>query len=137
MRIPDDYLIKQDDSSPITEDDWKIVQSIPVMYPSSKVATSISRVNSIACPPTDVPLSQMMGRSMHNIFRAQVDTAIETTVAPHQHLLHCYWSYIYTFRSPISLVAALDFNAKVSPLGEGFLCIPSEDEHGLSSFVGV
>ena len=57
MRIPDDYFIKQDNSSPITGDDWKIVQSIPVMYLSPKVATSILRVNSATLPPTDLPLN--------------------------------------------------------------------------------
>ena len=107
------------------------------MYPSPKVATSISRVNSVACPPTDVPLSQMMGQSMHDTFRAQVDTATETTITPHQHLLHHYRPYTDIFCSPIRLVAALDTNSKVSPLGEGFLRIPSEDEHGLSSYVDV
>ena len=79
----------------------------------------------------------MMGQSMHDVFRAQVDMAAETTVTSHQHRLHSYQPYTDTFCIPIWLVAALDSNAKVSPLGEGFLRIPSEDEHGLSSFVDV
>ena len=107
------------------------------MYPSPKVATSISRVNSVVLPPIDVPLKQMMGQSMHDALQAQVDAAAETTVTPHQHLLHLYWPYTDKFRSPIRLVATLESNAKVSPLDEGFLCTPSVDEHGLSSFANV
>ena len=61
----------------------------------------------------------MMGQSMHDTFRAQVDTAAETTVTLHQHLLHRYRPYVDTFHNPSWLVAALDTNARVSPLGEG------------------
>ena len=88
------------------------------MYPAPKVATSLSRVNTCVLPPMDVPLPQMIGQSMHSTFRAQVDTAAETTVTPHQHLLHQYCPYTTTFCCPIRLVAALDTNLKVSPIGE-------------------
>ena len=84
-------------------------------------------MNSVACPPMDVPLSQMMGQSIHNTFCAQVDTAAETPVTPNQYLLHRYCPYTNSFCSPIRSAAALDTNSKVSPLGEGFLRIPSED----------
>ena len=79
----------------------------------------------------------MMGQSMHDTFRAQVDTAAETTVTPHQHLLHRYCPYTDTFCSLIRLVAILDTNSKVSPLGKRILRIPSEEEHCLSSYVDL
>ena len=60
----------------------------------------------------------MKGEALHHVYRAQVDTAAETTVTPYQHLLHHYREYNESFRCPIRLVAALDSNAVVSPLGE-------------------
>ena len=72
----------------------------------------------------------MKGEVLHNVYPAQVDTAAEATVTPYQHLLHMYRPYTDTSKYPIRLVAALDSNACVSPLGEGLLHIPSEDKNG-------
>ena len=65
----------------------------------------------------------MMGQSIHDTFRARVDPAAETIVTLYQHLLRRYCPNTDTYCSPIQLVAALDTNSKVSPLGAGFLRI--------------
>ena len=79
----------------------------------------------------------MKGEVLHDVYRAHVDTATEKTVTPYLHLLHMYREYTDSFRCPIRLVAALDSNATVSPLGEGLLHIPSEDKNGRSNIVMV
>ena len=83
----------------------------------------------------NLPIKHMKGETLHDVYCAQVDTATETMVTPYQHLLHKYRKYNESFRYPIRLVAALDSNAAVSPLREGLLHIPSEDENGRSSIV--
>ena len=134
LRIPDEFLCAPDDSPP-TDADWKIAQTIPAIFPSPKATASISRIN--YDPLVDIPINHMKGEVIHDVYRAQVDTAAEATVTPFQHLLHSYRPYTETFKCPIRLVAALDSNATVSPLGEGLLHIPSEDENARSAMVPV
>ena len=57
----------------------------------------------------------MKGEALHDVYRAQVDTAAETTVTPYLYLLHKYRIYSEFFWFPIFLVAALDSNADVLP----------------------
>lgn len=61
---------------------------------------------------------------------SQIDTITLTTVTLHLHLLHDYQEVTSSFISPIHLVAPLDSNFKVSPIGQGFLHVPSEDVSG-------
>ena len=70
----------------------------------------------------------MKGEVLNDIYQTQVDTATKTTVTPYQYLLHNYHKYTKSFQCPNFLVAALNSNDTVSPLGEGLLHIPSEDK---------
>ena len=44
--ISDEFLCTQDDNSPPTDEEWKIAQTIPAMFPSPKPASHISQINS-------------------------------------------------------------------------------------------
>ena len=84
------------------------------------------------------PASSPSSTSIHVARRAQVDTAAQATVTPYRYLLHDYREYDDNFRCPIRLVAALDSNAKVQPLGEGYLHVPCHDATtGDPNFIAV
>ena len=65
---PDKFLYTQDDNSPPTDEEWKIAQTIPAMFPFPKSASHISRINSD--PLLDIPINHMKGKVLRGVYRA-------------------------------------------------------------------
>ena len=55
--------------------------------------------------------------SIHVSIRGTIDTQAHVNVTPHLHVLHDVKFYDDKHPAPINLVAALDSNAKVAPIG--------------------